>query len=227
MNWWSYGILIVAVQFFFETHCRTAPSSHRPKTKPDDLGCRSTCTGCQSLHPPSPFIIIKFILWNVPHELQEIKPFTLLQFAGICMGFVTFSYIGSGMCIGPNWYGLSTVRLAACPGGTRQGKLMGGPSFQNTMRAQVLGAYTVLMPLSVIGCVRLMCRCIWWDASSNAAALYARRTRLYQRFQHLRNPSSSGLTGPWRTATEWPADSWGKTAHYTAGLACQCDDEPS
>jgi len=38
--------------------CRTAPSGRRPKTKPDDLGCESTCTGCQNLHPPSPFIII-------------------------------------------------------------------------------------------------------------------------------------------------------------------------
>jgi len=38
--------------------CRTAPSGRRPKTKPDDLGCESTCAGCQSLHPPSPFIII-------------------------------------------------------------------------------------------------------------------------------------------------------------------------
>ena len=38
--------------------CRTAPSGRRPKTKPDDLGCESVCTGCQSLHPPSPSIII-------------------------------------------------------------------------------------------------------------------------------------------------------------------------
>ena len=40
--------------------CRTALSSRRPKTKPDDLGCESACrpTGCQKLHPPSPFIII-------------------------------------------------------------------------------------------------------------------------------------------------------------------------
>jgi len=37
--------------------CRMAPSSRRPKTKPDDLGCKSACTGCQKLHPPSPFII--------------------------------------------------------------------------------------------------------------------------------------------------------------------------
>jgi len=38
--------------------CRTAPSGRQPKTKPDDLGCDSARTGCQSLHPPSPFIII-------------------------------------------------------------------------------------------------------------------------------------------------------------------------
>jgi len=38
--------------------CRTALSSRRPKTKPDDLGCESACTGCHSLHPPSPFIVI-------------------------------------------------------------------------------------------------------------------------------------------------------------------------
>ena len=37
--------------------CRMAPSGSRPKTKPDDLGCESACTGCQKLHPPSPFII--------------------------------------------------------------------------------------------------------------------------------------------------------------------------
>ena len=38
--------------------CRMAPSGCRPKTEPDDLGCESTCRGCQKLHPPSPFIII-------------------------------------------------------------------------------------------------------------------------------------------------------------------------
>jgi len=38
--------------------CRMVPSSRRPKTKPDDLGCESACTGCQKLHPPSPFIVI-------------------------------------------------------------------------------------------------------------------------------------------------------------------------
>ena len=38
--------------------CRMAPSGRRPKTKPDNLGCESACTGCQNLHTPSPFIII-------------------------------------------------------------------------------------------------------------------------------------------------------------------------
>ena len=33
--------------------CRMAPRGRRPKTKPDDLGCESACTGCQKLHPPS------------------------------------------------------------------------------------------------------------------------------------------------------------------------------
>jgi len=41
---------------FYE--CRTAPSGRPPKTKADDLGCESACTGCKSLHPPSSFIII-------------------------------------------------------------------------------------------------------------------------------------------------------------------------
>ena len=36
--------------------CRMVPSGRGPKTKPDDLGCESACTCCQSLHPPSPFI---------------------------------------------------------------------------------------------------------------------------------------------------------------------------
>ena len=37
--------------------CRTAPSGRQPKTKPDDLGRESACTGCQKLHPLSPLII--------------------------------------------------------------------------------------------------------------------------------------------------------------------------
>jgi len=32
--------------------CRTVPSGRRLKTKPDDLGCESACTGCHSLHLP-------------------------------------------------------------------------------------------------------------------------------------------------------------------------------
>jgi len=34
--------------------CRMVPSGRQPKSKPDDLGCESACTGCQSLHPPLP-----------------------------------------------------------------------------------------------------------------------------------------------------------------------------
>jgi len=37
---------------------RMAPSGRRPKTKPDDLGCESACTGCQKLHPPSPLLLL-------------------------------------------------------------------------------------------------------------------------------------------------------------------------
>ena len=43
--------------------CRMAPSGRRPKTKPDDLGCESACTGGQKLHPPSPFIITEPESW--------------------------------------------------------------------------------------------------------------------------------------------------------------------
>ena len=43
--------------------CRMAPSGRRPKTKPDDLGCESAFTGCQKLHPPSPFIITQPESW--------------------------------------------------------------------------------------------------------------------------------------------------------------------
>ena len=41
--------------------CRMAPSGRQQKTKPDDLGCESACTGCQNLHPPSPFITARCI----------------------------------------------------------------------------------------------------------------------------------------------------------------------
>ena len=37
---------------------RNKNAKNVPKTKRDDLGCESACTGCRSLHPPSPFIII-------------------------------------------------------------------------------------------------------------------------------------------------------------------------
>ena len=44
----------------WQSHCKSSPGSNgcRPKTKPEDLDCESTCTGCQNLHPPLPFIII-------------------------------------------------------------------------------------------------------------------------------------------------------------------------
>ena len=63
-------IIIISKTMFImlssrQSHCKSSPSSfdecrsgRRPKTKPDELGCESACTGCQSLHPPSPFIII-------------------------------------------------------------------------------------------------------------------------------------------------------------------------
>ena len=35
--------------------CRMAPSGRRPKTKPDDLGCESACTGCQNFAMRSNF----------------------------------------------------------------------------------------------------------------------------------------------------------------------------
>jgi len=57
-----YGAVIMAEPLREFTgsfdECRMAPSGRRPKTKPNHLGCESAYTGCQSLHPASPFIII-------------------------------------------------------------------------------------------------------------------------------------------------------------------------
>jgi len=54
--------------------CRTATSGRWPKTKPDDLGCESASTRCQSLHPPSPFIIItlpeSWYSFTVPRRVE-------------------------------------------------------------------------------------------------------------------------------------------------------------
>ena len=44
--------------------CRMAPSGRQPKTKPDDLGCESACTGCQKLHPPC------VCVWDVRSQLK-------------------------------------------------------------------------------------------------------------------------------------------------------------
>ena len=59
--------------------CRTVPGGRRPKTKPDDLGCESACTGCQNLHPPSPFIItqpeIINMYWSQQWTLRDTTPY--------------------------------------------------------------------------------------------------------------------------------------------------------
>ena len=51
--------------------CRMALSGRRPKTKPDDLGCESAYTGCQKLHPPSPFIITQPESWYLFYRPTE------------------------------------------------------------------------------------------------------------------------------------------------------------
>ena len=53
--------------------CRIAPSGRRPKTKPNDLGCESACTGCQKLHPPSPFIITQPESWYSFYHPTEVR----------------------------------------------------------------------------------------------------------------------------------------------------------
>jgi len=53
--------------------CRMVPSGRRPKTKPDDLGCETACTGCQKLHPPSPFIITQPESWYSFYLPQRVE----------------------------------------------------------------------------------------------------------------------------------------------------------
>jgi len=71
-----YGAVIMAEPLREFTalfdECRTALSGRRPKTKPDDLACESACTGCQNLHPPSPFIITQPKTWyfTVPRRVE-------------------------------------------------------------------------------------------------------------------------------------------------------------
>jgi len=71
-----------------------------------------------------------------------------------------------------------------------------------------------------------VCRCLWWDAGSDASAQFARRTGRPQRVQHLRNPDGSGCAGPRRKSDERPDDSRSQAPHYTAGLACKSNEEP-
>ena len=75
--------------------CRTAPSGRQPKTKPADLDCESACTGCQSLHPPSPFIIIT-ILANKSTQRAQTPPRPLH-----CGSVVTECRIRFRIMIGP------------------------------------------------------------------------------------------------------------------------------
>ena len=76
INICEYVIIIISTTMFmvlssWQSHCESspgsfdgcAPSGRRPKTKPDDLGCESACTGCQKLHPPSLFIITQPESW--------------------------------------------------------------------------------------------------------------------------------------------------------------------
>jgi len=80
----------------WQSHCKSSPGSfdeyrmvpsgRRPKTKPDDLGCESVCTGCQSLHPPSPCIIINqpesWYSFSCPTEGRRLsRPYISLRYS--------------------------------------------------------------------------------------------------------------------------------------------------
>ena len=103
--------------------CSTAPSGRRPKTKPDDLGCESACTGCQSLDPPSPYIVyvgilryVKYSVYSTPncrlawwyyaalqsYSLGSIPSAVILFFFGFSIYFVSTtkstSYIFIVLC---------------------------------------------------------------------------------------------------------------------------------
>ena len=73
-----YGAVIMAYSHCESSpgsfdECRMAPSGRRPKTKPDDLGCESACTGCKKLHPPSPFIITQPRGVYPPNTLEQLR----------------------------------------------------------------------------------------------------------------------------------------------------------
>ena len=71
--------------------CRMAPSGRRPKTKPHDLGCESACTGCQKLHPPSPFIITQPESWYSfyrPKECRRLSRHNHQYRASVCWGAI-------------------------------------------------------------------------------------------------------------------------------------------
>jgi len=54
--------------------CRMAQSGRRLKTKPDDLGYESACTGCQKLHPPSPLEDPQLLTQHVFVGGSTVKP---------------------------------------------------------------------------------------------------------------------------------------------------------
>ena len=64
--------------------CRMVPSGYRPKTKPDDLGCESACTGCQTATGQVNG------RWRIltPHRIETHEP--------TATKFRTFDYVREG-----------------------------------------------------------------------------------------------------------------------------------
>ena len=97
--------------------CRMAPTGRRPKTKPDDLGCESACTGCQKLHPPSPFIIItqpeSWYSFYRPTEGRRLSRFrtNLVKFVILYIFYSLFCYYVSLW-----WIKLISSRCFRCHG---------------------------------------------------------------------------------------------------------------
>ena len=73
-------MILSSLQSHFESlpglldKCRMAPSGRRPSDQARRLGSESACTGCQKLHPPSPFIIItqseSWYSFTVPRRVE-------------------------------------------------------------------------------------------------------------------------------------------------------------
>jgi len=80
--------------------CRMAPSGRRPKTKPDDLGCESACTGCQNLHLPSPFILLLLSLKADTHFTVQQRVEGWVDLAGWLHTEMVYPSIDCH----PSWY---------------------------------------------------------------------------------------------------------------------------